>query len=62
MEQYEGFQNFDQEQQMKRRAIQRRRKGIQQLNQPESENWLFSTDLDQEIDWLTNKLEATSCH
>jgi len=62
MEQYEGFQQFDYDRQLRHFAIKRQAKGIKQISLPETESWMFSTDLDNEIDLLTRKLEANQCH
>jgi len=62
MEQSNSFHDFDHERYLRRLAIQRQNKGIQSIERPESEDWLFSTDLDNEIDLLTSKLEVNQCH
>ena len=69
MEQLTGFHNnfdqfnqFDREQSWKRISLRRRSKGIKRIQIPETQEWMFSTDLDEEIDMLTRKLEATPCH
>lgn len=62
MEQLKGFHNFDQEQSWKAIARQRHQKGIKALDIPETQEWLFSTDLDEEIDSLSAKLEVSPCY
>jgi hypothetical protein len=62
MEQLKGFTDFDQEQSWKRLSLRRRSKGIKHIQLPETQEWVFSTDLDEEIDNLLTKLETTPCH
>ncbi len=58
----DGFQNFDNEQQMKHRARLRHAKAVRYIPISETQEWMFSTDLDEAIDRLTSRLEVQSCH
>lgn len=62
MKQLDGFQNFDYEQTLKRRARKRQAKSIRSIPVPETQDWMFLTDLDEAIDQLTCQLEVQSCH
>jgi hypothetical protein len=62
MKQLTGFTDFDQEQLWKHTAKKRQSKGIKHIQLSETQEWMFFTDLDEEIDLLTCKLEAISCH
>jgi hypothetical protein len=62
MEQLKGFTDFDQEQSWKRLSLRRKQQGIRCIQLAETQEWLFSTDLDEEIDNLLTKLETTPCH
>jgi len=62
MEQSISFHKFDQEQIWKHTARRRQAKGIKQINLPETQEWLFSTDLDYEIDQLLTRMETNQCH
>ena len=59
MEQLSGFQQFDEEQSWKRLTLKRRARGITKLRRPETQEYLFSTDLDDEIDQLTRSFQET---
>lgn len=58
MEQLSGFQQFDEEQSWKRLTRQRIARGITRLNLPETQDYVFSTDLDDEIDQLTRSFQG----
>lgn len=62
MKQLNGFQNFDYEQTLKRYARKRQAKAIRCIPISETQEWFFTTDLDEEIDRLSARLEEVTCH
>lgn len=62
MKQSDSFQNFDSEQQLRRIAIRRHSKAVRCIPVPETQEWVFTTDLDEEIDRLSASLEEVTCH
>ncbi len=62
MKQLISFIEFDREQSWKYIARKRKSKKIKQIKLPETQTWMFSTDLDEEIDNLLTKLESIPCH
>lgn len=62
MKQSNSFQNFDHEQEIKHRARKRIAKSVRYIPVPETQDWLFTTDLDEAIEQLTSRLEVISCH
>lgn len=58
----DNYQSFDNEQHLRRLARKRIAKSVRCIPVPETQDWMFLTDLDEAIDQLTCQLEVQSCH
>lgn len=61
------FTSFDNEQHLRRLASRRHQRGIMHAKLPETHDWVFGPELDNELDELRSQfvqpsLEVISCH